>query len=776
MYTGSFPKQKIPYRKKTIDWRKTNVDWGDRRSVIYDNTVRKNFYNKKIDYDLYNGRVHKEDMKLVLNPNGITTQYVPDNIQHYPILINPINVLVGEEAKRRFDFKVIVTNPNAISQKERTKLKEINQKIQEMVTDTSTSEEEIQEKMKEFSDYMTFEWQDLREMRGNELLNHYIKELDVKLKFNQGFKDALIAAEELYQCDIVQGEPIFEKLNPRKVFAIRSGYSNRIEDSDIIIVQDYWNPGKIIDFYYDELSPKDVETIESFNLQISSSDQMDNIDERDSFINRAAVDENGTIIDDFIFTAFANGYTSNGYYDNQGNIRVLKVYWKSKRKIQKVKKYDENGEQYFEYHDENYKPNKDLGEEATTYWINEAWEGTKIGKDIYVNMRPRPVQYNRISNPSRCHFGIIGSVHNTNQSRGVSLVDRMKPYQYLYDAVKNRLNSAIARNMGKILELDLAKVPAGWDINKWLYYMKQDGIAVIDSFKEGNKGMATGKLAGGFNTTGGAIDLETGNYIQQHIALLEYIQNELNLISGVSPQRQGQIQNRETVGGIERAVQQSSSITEEYYTIHDNTKKRALECLLETAKIAMHGKSKKFQYINSDYSLKLVDIEGDEFAEADYGILVDNDSSNLVLEQNLQQLAHAALQNQMLSFSTIMDIFTTQSLSSIRRRIEKDEQDAIQRKNEEMKQQQQSAERIAQMNRQQELDKLDLERENNIRDNEYDLKIAMLKQEGNDTTDLENNSMIELQKLQLEREKIEKEFQIKKEQLQIDKTKNNNKS
>ena len=773
MYTGSFPKQKIPFSQKTKEWRKTNVDWGDRRSVIYDNTVRKNFFNKKINYDLYDGRVHKEDMKLVLNPNGITTQYVPDNIQHYPILINPINVLVGEEAKRRFDFKVIVTNPNAISQKEKNKLKEVNEKIQEMITDTSSSDEEVQEKMKEFSDYMTFEWQDLREMRANELLNHYIKELDVKLKFNQGFKDALIAAEELYQCDIVQGEPIFEKLNPRKVFAIRSGYSNRIEDSDIIIVQDYWNPGKIVDFYFDELSPKDIETIESFNLQISSSDQMDNLDERDSFINRAAVDENGTIIDDFIFTAFANGYTSNGYYDNQGNIRVLKVYWKSKRKIQKVKKYDENGEEYFEYHDESYKANKDLGEEATTYWINEAWEGTKIGKDIYVNMRPRPVQYNRISNPSRCHFGIIGSVYNTNQSRGVSLVDRMKPYQYLYDAVKNRLNSAIARNMGKILELDLAKVPAGWDINKWLYYMKQDGIAVIDSFKEGNKGNATGKLAGGFNTTGGSIDLETGNYIQQHINLLQYIQNELDLISGVSPQRQGQIQNRETVGGIERAVQQSSSITEEYFTVHDNTKKRALECLLETAKIAMHGKSKKFQYINSDYSLKLVDIEGDEFAEADYGILVDNDSSNLVLEQNLQQLAHAALQNQMLSFSTIMDIFTTQSLSSIRRRIEKDEQDAIKRKSDEFKQTQESQERVAMENRQLELDKLNLERENNIRDNEYNLKIAMLKQEGDNTSDIENNSMIELKKLQLEREKIEKEFQIKKEQLKIDKQKAN---
>jgi len=140
---------------------------------------------------------------------------------------------------------------------------------------------------------------------------------------------------------------------------------------------------------------------------------------------------------------------------------------------------------------------------------------------------------------------------------------------------------------------------------------------------------------------------------------------------------------------------------------------------------------------------------------------------------SLQQLAHAALQNQMLSFSTIMDIFTTQSLSSIRRRIEKDEQDAIKRKSDEFKQTQESQERVAMENRQLELDKLNLERENNIRDNEYNLKIAMLKQEGDNTSDIENNSMIELKKLQLEREKIEKEFQIKKEQLKIDKQKAN---
>ena len=67
-------------------------------------------------------------------------------------------------------------------------------------------------------------------------------------------------------------------------------------------------------------------------------------------------------------------------------------------------------------------------------------------------MRPKPIQYNRLSNPSRCHFGIIGSIYNIGDQRAYSLVDMMKPYNYLYDVIHDRLNKAIAANWGKIME------------------------------------------------------------------------------------------------------------------------------------------------------------------------------------------------------------------------------------------------------------------------------------------------------------------------------------
>lgn len=94
------------------------------------------------------------------------------------------------------------------------------------------------------------------------------------------------------------------------------------------------------------------------------------------------------------------------------------------------------------------------------------------------------------------------------------MVDMMKPYSYLYDAIHDRLNKAIAANWGKIMKIDLARIPKGWKIDKWLYYAKVNHIAIEDSFNEGQVGVARGKLAGGFNTGGhNVIDAETGNYI-----------------------------------------------------------------------------------------------------------------------------------------------------------------------------------------------------------------------------------------------------------------------
>ena len=720
-----FPPQQLSFSRKNKAWRKKHCDWADSKSLFNYSLVRNSVIHKKINYDLLNGKLHMDDLTLVINPDNIQAGFIPDKIQHYPIMNSKLHVLRGEESKRVFDYRVVITNPNAISEIETAKKEELFQRIQALLEETTQSEEEFNAELEKLNQYYTYEWQDLREVRANALLNHYWKELNMPLMFNKGFMDALTVAEEIYMCDIVGGEPTIERLNPNKVRIFKSGYSNNIEDADVIIIEDYWSPGRIIDTYYDVLTKKDMDYIEKLPFTNGNSDSMDNIDERNAFLHG----------DMFIPDAESSYFFNNNIeidssllpYDLAGNIRVLRVFWKSRRKIKKVKSYDQNGDEVFNFYPENYVLREDLGEEEEIFFINEAWEGTKIGKDIYVNMRPRVVQYNRLSNPSRCHFGIVGSVYNLNESKPFSLVDMMKPYNYLYDTIHDRLNKLMAKNWGKIIQLDLAKVPAKWDIDKWMYFAKTNNVAVIDSFKEGNIGAATGKLAGALNNaSAGVIDAELGNIIQQNINLLEFIKMEMSEVAGISKQREGQISNRETVGGVERATLQSSHITEWLFVTHDDVKKRALECFLETAKIALKGRNKKFQYILSDASIKVMNIDGDEFAECDYGLVVDNSNSIQELKQKMDMLAQAALQNQTLNFSTIMKLYNSSSLAEKQRMVERNEQEIIDRQQQAQQQQMQLQQQQLQAEAQQKDAEMQMKDMLNQRDNETKILVATI--------------------------------------------------
>ena len=729
-----FPPQQLSYNKKNQAWRKKCVQWADSKSFFNYSLVRKSVIHKKINYDLLRGKLHMNDLEYLINPENIKAGFIPDRIQHYPIINSKINILKGEEAKRLFDFRVVVTNPNAISEIENNKKAEILQRLQEWVQNTSQSEEEASQELEKINYYYTYQWQDMREIRANNLLNHYKKEYNIPLIFNEGFDDAMTVGEEIYQCDIVGGEPIIERLNPLKVRVFKSGYSNKVEDADIIIIEDYWSPSRVIDTYYDVLTKKDMEYIQKLPDHIGQAaiDSMDNIDERYGFVNNNMIGDEITLQDGFFWDPYG---TSDGIsnsllpYDTAGNLRVLKVFWKSRREIKKVKSYDPiTGEEQFNFYPETYVIDKDKGEEEKILWINEAWEGVKIGSDIYVNMRPRPIQYNRLSNPSRCHFGIIGTIYNLNEGRPFSMVDVMKPYNHLYDIIHDRLNKLMAKNWGKIVKLDLALVPKGWDIDKWLYYAKTNNMAIIDSFKEGNYGAATGKLAGALNNaSNGVIDADWGNNIQQYINLLEFIKLEMSEAVGITRQREGQISNRETVGGVERATLQSSHITEWLFVKHEDLKRRVLEAFLETAKIALKGRSKKFQHIMDDLSTQIVTIDGDEFAEADYGLIVDNSQGSQELNSKLDMLAQAALQNQSLDFSAIMKLYSSASLAEKQRLIENNERQ-IQERNQQLQQQQAKIEeqknQVALQMKQAELDQ---KREANQLDNETKILIAQIQ-------------------------------------------------
>jgi len=721
---GNIPRQRLSYKKKTKNWRKETVDAIIRRYSLdgYMSAVRNSIREKILNQRLYEGKVDLNDMQRYVNPYNIKGLEISPNIPHHNIIVPKINVLIGEEAKRQFDYTVVVTTPDAISKKVEDKKSAIDAKLTKLIQqDFAPRQEEInklkqqgqntqdlEQQLKQEMDvamqkiqrWSKYTWKDMREMAANNLLRHYSLEQGFDRIFNDGVKDAFILGEEIYQCDIVSNEPKLHKLNPFKVYTVKSGGSSRVEDADIIVIEDYWSPGRVIDTYYEDLKASDIDVITDetqpggdFSDELDTQRIFTSPDKAGSHLIGASNTSDDMLnnVDDLISIAEINQPQGiNGViYDQDGNIRVVRVYWRSQKKIIKVKYYDEDGSPQYKIRSEEYILDTNKGEEGKTLWVNEWWEGTKIGKDIYINMRPRPIQYASIENPSAGGPGIVGELYNTNQGPVVSMISRMKSYQYLYDSVWDRLMKAIAKNMGKILEVDVAKIPANWDVGQWMHYATTMGVGFIDSFKEGNKGAATGKLAGGFNTTGKVLDVETGNYIQAQIQMLEYIKQEMSDLVGITKQREGQVSQHETVGGVERSVMQSSHITEWWFSKHEDVKSRALQLFLDTAKIALKGAQKKVQYLLDDMSIEYLIVDGDDFSEVDYGITVTSNQYTRELKQKMDGLAQAGLQNQMLKFSDLLYLYSSNSLADIRRRIETTEEQKAQADSEAQQQQQQ---------------------------------------------------------------------------------------
>ena len=484
----NFPSQKLSHKKKGKQWRKDHLDWADSNSYLSNSAVRRKLKQKRINLNLYNGKIDVNDMKLILNPGGLEKFFVPDAIQHYPIITPRVNVLVGEEKRRKFDWSVQIVNPDTISKIKEDKKKLVDQKLMEMLQ-SDVSDEELEKELNKYADYINFDYQDIREKRANILMRNYISKLDMKIQFQQGFKDALIMGEEIYMFDVVNGEVVFEKLNPLKVHTLRGGFSNKIEDSDVIVLDDFWSPGRIQDVFYNDLSDVEVKKLDEGKWN-SGTTNLDGVTEAVDdeqglrILNREAMDS--YIESTGVFNS-SGSQGRNTYSDSYGNVRVLRMFWRSMKKVLKVTYFDELGKKQTKFRSEEYIVDKAMGETSVVLWIPQWWKGVKVGEDTYLQIKPREIQYNKLDQPSFNSCGIVGQVYNSGDEEAVTMVDRAKPFQYLYDISWYRVNEALSKYLGSIVELDLAKVPTGWSVTKWLYFARKSGISVVDSFKKGRK-------------------------------------------------------------------------------------------------------------------------------------------------------------------------------------------------------------------------------------------------------------------------------------------------
>ena len=764
-----FPRQKLSRRKKTQKWGEECVESALGLIGLYDHTRRSSRFKKKRNYDLYNGKFDKKDLEYVTDPLGLGgVAELPATLQYYDVVSPIFNLLFGEEAKRAFTVIVRSINEEAISSKEEEKKGQIvsyfdglmQQSMQQFMgqQEQPQTQEELQqllqaaqqnipEELKRIQKYFDYDFQDMNESVANKLLNYLEREQSLKVKFAKGWEDALIAGEEIYCVEEISNEPTVRRVNPLEFYCLLPHNEDYVDNADIIVEDTYMSINTVIDNFYEDLTPTQIDKLEKEQGNRGSMDSHSLLNyphpEKLYIENREGTDHNSNLFN---------------YYDQDGNIRVTKVVWKSMRKIGRLYYFDEQGMPQEMMVGETYKINEDAGESIEWMWINEYWEGTKIGENTYINIRVRPQQFRHMDNVSVCSSGYVGTIYNANNAQSVSLMDRLVPWVYMYITLWYRLELAIAANQGKIALIDLSLVPDGWEIEKWMYYAQSMKFGFVDSFNEGKKGQSTGKLAGNISTQNKVIDMETGNHIQQHIQLLEFTEQKIHNLAGVTPQRMGSIATSELVGNTERSVQQSSYITEKWYEVHNQTKVRVMECLLNVSKDVYKGKSKRLQYMTDDLANVFFKINGDEFKNSEYGLFVSNSAKDNMAIEALKQLTHAALQNDKMSLSDVVQIYNASSLADLRHNLKRSESETQQRNEMLQQQQMQMQQQQQQMQMQFEIEKENREDARNSQDNQTKVEVALInaesKAQDRDANDNGVRDDIDIAKLQLEREKL----------------------
>ena len=667
-----FPHQKRTDAQKTPSFYKKCVDAGI--SVLNSDVgqgIRTSKKNMLINYDLISDKINDAEVQRVVNPFGIEYGKLPDNYRNCPLLNSNLMLLWGEERKRFFNPIVTMVNSDAVNDKLTMLNQQVDQFIMEQANNPSMSEEQLVERFRELEQWKNFQYRDRRERMAQQIISYGYNILNLKDVCSRVFEDLTIAGDVIYVTDIVSGEPTARKADPVSITTLKSGQTPYIEDSDIIIEDRYLPVGRVIDEYYEELTDADIKKLEEGSNvhRNAKAGLMGNqlLHGKNSFSDYIESVGIGEII---------TGVNKNGAkmfgtaFDEDGNVRVTRVLWKGMRKVGIVNYIDELGEQQRTIVPEKYEVQEELGETVKWIWISEWLEGTNIAEDIKVKLGPREVQFRSMDNISKCSPGIIGTSSNVGNMESRSIVDLAKTYQYLYNAVLQKMELAISKDFGVLGRLDLSMIPDEWSMDKWLYYAYMMGWAVEDPFNEGNKGASMGKLAGHMNQSSKNIDLSQGRFISSQLEILAFLENRVDMITGITPQRKGAIENRETVGGVERSVTQSSHITEKWFSIHDNAKVRMLEAFLETAKVAWRGKSFKRSFVLDDSSMGILDFDSEVFNEAEYGIYITTSSSDMEMIQQLKALTQPFLQNGG-SMSIIMDIFRTKDPASLQRKIER---------------------------------------------------------------------------------------------------------
>lgn len=756
LYNSAFPRQKLPLSKKGKKWQEDCVNYIIGEGNVTSGGNSTSYYGElQTYYNLYNSIFDEKDFKSITNPFKVEDGF-PATPHDFNIIRPKVDLLIGEETKRPLNFRVIRTSQEATSEMQEKEKQMILQYIEAAITAKMSTEEaqQFQEQLQsgeimppeQIAKYMDKDYKDIVENTAYHSLTYLREKLDLDNEFIKGWKDGLISGREIYYVGVLNAEPYAERVNPICFSYDKSPDLDFIEDGSWCCRKMRMPITEVYDRYYDKLEEKDLDKLE----EMIGSTPGRNLGDRSPVDMGIQL----RIYDNPIFEG-----------SGKSLVNVWHCCWKSFKKIFYVTTTDDAGQPQINIVDETYQP---VGNEVSIEpdWIIEVWEGYRAGSDLYFGIQPIEYQHVSIDNPNSQKLPYCGAIYSNTNSKPRSLVSILKPLQYMYIVLWYRLELAIARDKGKVVNMDITQIPKSMNISpaKWMHYLSSVGVNFINPYEEGWNipGREGGKPAQFNQIT--ALDLTMSNVIAEYIQLMDKIEELAGTISGITQQREGAVSSSEMVGNVERSVVQSSHITEPLFWVHNQCKRRVLNMLLNTAKGAWEETGKqKLQYIFDNGERAFLDITP-KFYYEDMDVFVSDTSKDLENIQKLQQLIQPAMQNGA-SLLEAAEIITNDNFNIIKQKLKdmQTRQEQIQQQQQEAEaQQQQQLQQMQNEAKQQELmlqeAQMDLQRYQIDQDNQTKIAVAQINAyRGAEDMDQDNNGIpdvAELGKQAIEQQKI----------------------
>ena len=802
-YLNIFPDQfKTEKEKKDESWIKNTMDYFANKAYAEYVKNRDTFVK---NYDLIKGILRMEDFYQEPQVKSFTEMLtadlgLPAYVKHYSIITTPVNELVGEISKRPDAFRVKAFDEDSQSEELEYKTQilqdyVISQAKQKIMQKVAMSGEEIEDEqlqqmtMDEVKDDID-SYTSVAEKWANHVLTCQKAEFNLKEKSEDAFRDMLISAREFYHIyeDNSKVGYNIEVANPKNTYflttpdrkyisdptgraqgAYAAGTVQVMELSEIIeSIPDLTK--EEIDHLRSSLQDYGLINVRESNLGNPNAtpgidsvqyDTYDPLVLQTRMIIESEMKENNDGLKDFL--GLTSNVSSFGY-----KYVVVRTYWISKRKIGKLIYLDELGNEQSVLVDENYKSGTIPTQQSLEWgWINEWYQGTKIGPDIY-HIKP----YKLLN-----YCPIIGLVHEVKNTEAKSLVDLMKPFQVLYNVCMNQLYKLLEKEVGKVYLTSIRHIPIPKDgdaqdaLDIWEMEARNRGVMFIDDSPENLKSPSS------FNQFRD-IDLTRTQEIQSRYQLAMQLKNECWELIGMSKQRMGSVSASESATGTNTAISQSYSQTEPLFVAHEYVLGQLYQAIIDAS---LYIESKKPQstlsYITSEGESAFVSVNGTDLKFRDLKVFLTNRPEDKKMFDEIRGLSQAVIQNGG-SLHDVIELYSTNSVrqmkkvfKTLKERQEQIQDQQMQQQQQQMEQQQQQAQAQLQQQQaqlEQQLAHDDYQAELD-RINKKEIALIAAEAKGGVLPDVDQTGVpdvLEISKLANEQTKATKDYQVKMADIQ----------